>query len=171
MEIRGISRVKMTIEFLANANDKEIAEQIVNNNVEVDCSTLKARQEDSIKTGNRLKSEPVPYPTLKIILIRLKCGNWAVKQKQICDVERSYKTGTVRIVGLSLSDARAVKRTEESERVKKALVQDKPPKTLRINPRCTNRLKALKRKATTLYAMKSRIMGKKINIKVQRLSL
>ena len=148
-------------ETSSNANDKkQVTEQTSDYNVKVNCSALKERQEIST-TDNQSKSEPVPYPSLKITLIRLGCGNWAVKQKGMSEGKRPYKNGTVRIGGLSLSDERAAKRIEVLDRVKQALAKDKSTKTLKINPRCTNRLKALKRKATTLCAMKSRIMGRK----------
>ena len=147
-------------ETSSNANDKQVTEQTSDYNVKVNCSALKERQETSL-TDNQSKSEPVPYPSLKITLIRLGYDNWAVKQKVMSEGKRPYKNGTVRIGGLSLSDERAANRIEVLDRVKQALAKDKSTKTLKINPRCTNRLKALKRKATTLCAMKSRIIGRK----------
>ena len=144
-------------EDLSKVNDK-MAEWPADNNMKVDCS---ARNEMHGIVLNEVgfKREPLQYSPLKITLIKFGCNNWAVKQIGEVEGKRPYKS--VRIGTLSTSDEGAAKRKDVLNRVKQALIKDKPIKITQSKPKCTNRFRSLKRKAVTLYAMKSRIIGRR----------
>ena len=126
-----------------------------------DNSELQEQKSNQVTKLQLAKSVGCRQPPLKITLVKLSPDVWAVKQRACPSVTTPCMEGSVRQGALSVMDENAVRRMQTLNRVKQALVKDQSTiKVMKNPPKCTRRLRALKRKASTLCAMKSRIIGR-----------
>ena len=116
--------------------------------------------------GNNIKlpGEPELRQSLKITLVHKGCGIWAVKTSNKRKRSESESDNCIDKINGSkaMTDAQAI--LEESakvlKRVKLALTNDGPSKKVKQGPVHTTKFKSLRRLATNLCEMKSRIFRK-----------
>ena len=114
------------------------------------------------RSNIKLSGEPEVRPSLKITLVHKGCGIWAVKTSNKRKRSESESDNCID----RLNDAQAIleesakQRCKVLKRVKLALTNDRPSKNVKQGPVHTTKFKSLRRLATNLCEMKSRIFRK-----------